>query len=172
MAETTNMKNIGLRGVKVADTRISDVNGTEGILIYRGYRIEALAENSTFEETAYLLLHDALPTKEQLANFARDTLKSGKVIPGYGHPVLRKTVGRVANLEQVARLGEIPVTELVNRLRVAAGLEEGDDDLGDAGTEPGTTGSKRSRSYIATHLAMRHTPPRRSTRSWKRIQAV
>jgi citrate synthase len=32
-----------------------------------------------------------LPTKEQLADYARDTLKSGKVIPGYGHPVLRKT---------------------------------------------------------------------------------
>jgi citrate synthase len=55
MAEQDNTKNIGLRGVKVADTRISDVDGTNGILIYRGYPIEELAEHSTYEETAYLL---------------------------------------------------------------------------------------------------------------------
>ena len=39
----TRMKNIGLRGVKVADTKISHVDGENGILIYRGYRIEELA---------------------------------------------------------------------------------------------------------------------------------
>ncbi|HLB05148.1 MAG TPA: citrate/2-methylcitrate synthase, partial [Thermodesulfobacteriota bacterium] len=53
MVETSNIKNIGLRGVKVADTRISDVDGTNGILIYRGFPIEELAEHSTFEETSY-----------------------------------------------------------------------------------------------------------------------
>ena len=41
-AEEAKTKNIGLRGVKVADTRISDVDGENGILIYRGYRIEEL----------------------------------------------------------------------------------------------------------------------------------
>ena len=66
MAESGNVKNIGLRGVKVADTRISHVDGTNGVLIYRGYRIEELARDSTFEETAYLLHYDALPTKQQL----------------------------------------------------------------------------------------------------------
>lgn len=69
--EEVNTKNIGLRGVKIADTRISDVDGENGILIYRGYRIEELAKYSTFEETAYLLLHDALPTTEELADFSR-----------------------------------------------------------------------------------------------------
>ncbi len=64
-------KNIGLRGVTIADTKISDVDGEHGILIYRGFRIEALATNSTFEETTYLLLHDSLPTAEQLKDFSR-----------------------------------------------------------------------------------------------------
>ena len=64
MAEPATTKNIGLRGVKVADTKISHVDGENGILIYRGYRIEDLAKNSTFEETAYLLLHDELPDEE------------------------------------------------------------------------------------------------------------
>ena len=43
MEETILAKNIGLRGVKVADTRISDVNGEKGVLIYRGYNIADLA---------------------------------------------------------------------------------------------------------------------------------
>ncbi len=77
-----NTKNIGLRGVTIADTRISDVDGTNGILIYRGYRIEDLAAHSTFEETAYLLLHDALPTKEQLENFSRGLIEARR-LPGF-----------------------------------------------------------------------------------------
>jgi len=55
----------------VADTRISHVDGTNGILIYRGYRIEDLAMHSTFEETAYLLLHDWLPSTDQLEGFKK-----------------------------------------------------------------------------------------------------
>jgi citrate synthase len=73
---TATTKNIGLRGVTVADTRISDVDGENGVLIYRGYRIEELAENSTFEETAYLLLHDALPSEEQLKDFTQRLVKA------------------------------------------------------------------------------------------------
>ena len=49
-------KNIGLRGIPVADTRVSNINGEEGKLIYRGYDIFDLVKNSTFEETAFLLL--------------------------------------------------------------------------------------------------------------------
>jgi citrate synthase len=79
MAGAGNTKNIGLRGVKVADTRISNVDGEKGILIYRGYRIEDLAENSTFEETAYLLLHDALPDKGRLEDFNRQLVRARQV---------------------------------------------------------------------------------------------
>ena len=42
MAETVNVKNIGLRGVTVADSKVSFIDGEKGILIYRGYRIEEL----------------------------------------------------------------------------------------------------------------------------------
>ncbi len=62
-------KNIGLRGIEVADTKISNIDGEKGKLIYRGYDILDLTENSTFEETAYLLLYDNLPTKQQLDEF-------------------------------------------------------------------------------------------------------
>ncbi len=81
-------KNIGLRGVTVADTRISDVDGENGILIYRGYRIEELAENSTFEETAYLLLHDELPAEEQLKDFTQ-RLEKARPLPSFILQTLR-----------------------------------------------------------------------------------
>ena len=66
---TMETKNIGLRGIEVADTRISNIDGEKGKLIYRGYDILDLTKNSTFEETAYLLLYDKLPTKEELDEF-------------------------------------------------------------------------------------------------------
>ena len=62
-------KNIGLRGIEVADTKISNIDGEKGKLIYRGFDILDLTKNSTFEETAYLLLYDKLPTKQQLDEF-------------------------------------------------------------------------------------------------------
>ena len=73
-------KNIGLRGIEVADTRISNIDGEKGKLIYRGYDILDLTKYSTFEETAYLLLYDALPTKEQLEEF-KTKLKEARFIP-------------------------------------------------------------------------------------------
>ncbi|RDJ32648.1 MAG: citrate (Si)-synthase [Crenarchaeota archaeon] len=62
-------KNIGLRGVEVADTKISNIDGERGKLIYRGYDILDLTKNSNFEETAYLLLHDDLPNQAQYDDF-------------------------------------------------------------------------------------------------------
>jgi citrate synthase len=57
----------GLQNIVVGQTKLSLVNGTEGKLIYAGYKIEDLAEYATFEEVIYLLWHGQLPTKSQLA---------------------------------------------------------------------------------------------------------
>ncbi|HET8719502.1 MAG TPA: citrate/2-methylcitrate synthase [Candidatus Nitrosotenuis sp.] len=62
-------KNIGLRGIPIADTKISDIDGEHGKLIYRGYDILDLTKNSSFEETCYLLLFDKLPTRSELNEF-------------------------------------------------------------------------------------------------------
>src|SRR5579862_8032833 len=58
----------GLDGVAVADTSIgkSDPDGT---LIYRGYSIKDLFENSTFEESTYLILYGKLPNRRELDEF-------------------------------------------------------------------------------------------------------
>jgi citrate synthase len=69
MVESVNVKNIGLRGVPVADTKVSFIDGEKGVLIYRGYRIEQLAEKASFMEVAYLLLTGALPGREELETF-------------------------------------------------------------------------------------------------------
>ena len=50
-------------------SRISYIDGDKGILRYRGYAIEELAERSTFMETAYLLLHGELPNRAQLQDW-------------------------------------------------------------------------------------------------------
>ena len=73
-------KNIGLRGIEVADTKISNIDGEKGKLIYRGFDILDLTRNSTFEETAYLLLYDKLPTKSQLDEF-NEKLIDARYIP-------------------------------------------------------------------------------------------
>jgi citrate synthase len=56
----------GLRGVVAAQSAIGDVNGDEGILIYQGYDIHDLAENSTFEEVVFLLWNGRLPKNDEL----------------------------------------------------------------------------------------------------------
>jgi citrate synthase len=81
MEEGLDVKNIGLRGVKVADTRISDVDGEKGILIYRGFNIIELAQSSTFEEVSFLLLNDRLPTQEELKRFQSELAAESKIPP-------------------------------------------------------------------------------------------
>ena len=74
------IKNTGLRGVTLADTKISYVNGEKGKLIYRGYNINDLARDSTFEEISYLLLKGNLPTKKEIAGFIKK-LKKNRALP-------------------------------------------------------------------------------------------
>ena len=50
-------------------SKITFIDGDKGILRYRGYSIEELAEKSTYLETAYLILYGELPTKSQLADW-------------------------------------------------------------------------------------------------------
>src|SRR5712664_1645589 len=53
-------------------SKITFIDGDKGILEYRGYPIEQLAERSTYLETAYLIIFGELPTKTQLADWSSD----------------------------------------------------------------------------------------------------
>ncbi|MBW2634435.1 MAG: citrate (Si)-synthase, partial [Deltaproteobacteria bacterium] len=72
--------NTGLRGVTIASTKISDVDGAAGKLVYRGYLAKDLAGKVSFEETAYLLLNEELPDEAELAAF-RKRLAEERTIP-------------------------------------------------------------------------------------------
>ncbi len=79
MAEAVNVKNIGLRGVTIADTKVSFIDGEKGVLIYRGYRIEELAERSSFMEVAYLVLTGTLPSNDELTSFTNDIVRDREI---------------------------------------------------------------------------------------------
>jgi len=70
MEDKKKFMNTGLRGVTIASTKISHVDGAAGKLIYRGYLVKDLAGKVSFEEVAYLLLFEKLPDEEELKHFA------------------------------------------------------------------------------------------------------
>ncbi|MEA5471655.1 citrate synthase [Spirulina sp. 06S082] len=87
----------GLENIPAARSSISYVDGKQGILEYRGIRIEELAQNSTSLETAYLLIWGRLPSKEELAAFEVDIYNHRRIkyrirdmmkcFPETGHPM-------------------------------------------------------------------------------------
>src|SRR5215471_6646511 len=86
MTETVEAIKIqrGLKGVYFDRSPCTFIDGKAGELRYRGYSIHDLAEHSSFEETAWLLLNGELPNKQQLAAFDAD-LKAARKLPA---PVL------------------------------------------------------------------------------------
>ncbi len=97
----------GLKGVYFDRSPCTFIDGKAGDLRYRGYSIHDLAEKSTFEETAYLLLNGDLPNAQQLAAFDAE-LKAARTLPKeifdiiraikHAHPmdVLRTAVSALA----------------------------------------------------------------------------
>lgn len=89
----------GLQGVPATQSSISFLDGQKGLLTYRGYPIVDLARQSTFEETAWLLINGALPDGDQLAAFDAELRNSTnrrvkynvrdimKFLPIDGHPM-------------------------------------------------------------------------------------
>src|SRR5436305_8810229 len=59
----------GFTSTASCESKITYIDGDEGILLYRGYPIDQLAENGDFLETCYLLLYGELPTAAQKADF-------------------------------------------------------------------------------------------------------
>ena len=57
------------------DSKITYIDGDEGVLLYRGYPIEQLAEKSRFLEVCYLLLNGDLPTKEEFGKFEKGVMR-------------------------------------------------------------------------------------------------
>ncbi len=92
MTETAEAIKIqrGLRGVYFDRSPCTFIDGKAGDLRYRGYSIHDLAEKSSFEEAAYLLLHDDLPNAQQLATFDAE-LKAARKLPQPIYDIIRAT---------------------------------------------------------------------------------
>ena len=87
----------GLEGVAATKSAISFIDGEKGLLSYRGYPLETLAENSSFEETTLLLLDGELPSASELEGFIRQLRCNYRIkyhiremmrhFPSTGHPM-------------------------------------------------------------------------------------
>jgi citrate synthase len=138
----------GLEGVVAAQTELCDLDGVNGRLAYRGYDIDELARQATFEEVAYVLWHGDLPKPGQLDQFTvgliaarelpRDVVQAFRLMPKTTDPmrVLQATVAMLgmhdpdatdnskpANLRKATRLMSQFATAICAHHRVRSGLD-------------------------------------------------
>ena len=120
------------------ESSITFVNGEKGILRYRGYPIEQLAENASFTEVAYLLIHDAPPTREQQSIFSslltsqsmvhEDMQQFFAAFPRGSHPmgILSSMVTALVSfypyLQEVEEELDKTVTRLLSKVRTLAAM--------------------------------------------------
>ncbi len=149
----------GLRGIVVASTNISKVDGAAGKLIYRGFLVKDLAEKTSYEEVVFLLLYEKLPDREELAAFKvhlaserhlpervinalkgfdpealpMDVLQAGVAMLAQGDPEISEN-NREAYLNMAIRLVARLATLLAAWHRIRKGLApiEPNEDLGHA----------------------------------------
>jgi len=85
---SSSMAPKGLDGVVVASTNISHVFGEEGRLVYRGYEIDQLAANVSYEEVCHLLWRGRLPNRAELAEL-NAAMRSQRTLPPAADAALR-----------------------------------------------------------------------------------
>ena len=111
---------------------VTFIDGEKGILRYRGYPIEQLAERSTFVETAYLLVHGELPDESQLAEWQEDLSQHvmlheniKKIVEGFrydAHPmgIFLSTVGALSTFYPLAKAIDDPASRRLQTIRLIA----------------------------------------------------
>ncbi len=124
----------GLRGVLVAESELSYIDGEAGKLVYRGYTIEDLAEGATYEEVLYLLWNGSLPTRDELEAFT-DSMSTERAVDDY---VLR-TLGDLADA------GERPMAAL----RTAVSMLSASEPEADADPEDLEASRRKGRRIVA-----------------------
>ncbi|HEU4785960.1 MAG TPA: citrate synthase/methylcitrate synthase [Gemmatimonadaceae bacterium] len=93
----------GLEGVVATTTQLSHVDGERGELVIAGFRVDELADQSTFEETTWLLWHGDLPSVAQLETF-RDALAVRRRLPDATVALLRDCADRRADAMSALRM--------------------------------------------------------------------
>ncbi|WP_102028350.1 citrate/2-methylcitrate synthase [Salirhabdus sp. Marseille-P4669] len=91
----------GLKGIVAAETKLSFIDGANGILTYRGIPIEQLATKYTFEAVAYFLWHGSFPDTAQL-NHLRKDMKKYRILPDHVKQIIQ-TLPKEMDLMSVLR---------------------------------------------------------------------
>ncbi|NLO24371.1 MAG: citrate synthase [Fibrobacter sp.] len=165
----------GYQNTGSTKSSITYVNGEQGILRYRGYSIEDLAEKATFPETAWLLIYGELPTEEELTVFRRLLTENSLVhanllhffreVPPSAHPmgILSSVVNALGlfapkyyDAETDASELELMITALISKIRTIAAFSY-KASIGEPFVYP-----EANRSYCANFLNMMfssHTKP-------------
>ena len=128
----------GLAGVPATESAISSIDGDKGVLAYRGYSIEELVANASFEETSMLLLHGELPNAKELEEFQCLLQSDYRVksnirtmmwsLPSTGHPmnVLQMAIASMATFYPEAKAAtpdsEVTQNALIHILSTTATL--------------------------------------------------
>ena len=133
-------KSVQLSGIVVAQSAISSIDPDEGILMYRGYDIAELAEHSSYEEVAYLLLHGELPSSDELTGFREELAQ-------------RELPDEVAALVDASARGALPMDML--RTAISA-LAFGDPDRAANDAEAGRRKAARLIAQAPTIVARYH----------------
>ena len=133
----------GLREVYIDRTTSSYIDGKEGKLYYRGYNIDDLATNCSFEEIIYLVMMGDLPTESELTNFTTE-LRSNMTIPEQIVDVIRAT--KEAHPMDVLRTA-------VSAL--AAFDDEVDDNSPEATLRKGTRLTAQAPTIVTAHARIR-----------------
>lgn len=133
----------GLQEVVLDRTEASFIDGKAGVLEYRGYSIHDLAERSTFEETAYLLLYGKLPTQQELTAFDTD-LKAARSLPAPVYDI-------IASIKQAH-----PMDVLRTAVSAAAVFDPDRDDNSEAANiRKGIRLTSQFPMIVMAHLAIR-----------------
>jgi citrate synthase len=133
-------KSVQLSGVVVAATAICSIDPDEGVLMYRGYDIADLAEHSTYEETALLLLDGEAPSSEALAAFESEL--ADRDLPGATADVIDRSASTAAPMDL---------------LRTAVStLSDGDPGRGKTDQESGRRTAARLIAQLPTIVARYH----------------
>ena len=132
-------KSVQLSGIVVAQSAISSIDPDEGVLMYRGYDIADLAENSSYEEVAYLLLHGELPDEAELGAFGEAL--SQRALPQSVEAIVDGAAG----------------AEPMDALRTSvSALSAADPDRADNGRDAGLRKAARLIAQLPTIIARHH----------------
>ena len=95
----TAKKSVQLSGIVVAESSVSSIDPDAGVLMYRGYDIADIAEHSTYEDTAYLLLHGDLPDAPARDAFRREL--SERALPAAVQHAVDESAAQATPMEMV-----------------------------------------------------------------------